>query len=594
MDDLFGGSLVIRDAFSTTFSIFNSSISSATNSFKMFNNAIGQSERANRQATQSMKQQIAQLAQTYVEQGYTMQQAIKRATSEVERQSPTTGNAWADTFGRIKQVGVDAFGSINSKIQSFSNSTLGMISKITLGFTSLKTVMSGLKTGFNTAMQYQDSRMTLDTLYGSKKTGGEKFKMATDYANKTPWEESETVGALVKLKAYGLDDSEQMMTLMSDLGSTFKSMGQNMDTATEAYADMMNGQWERMTQFGLKRETLDKFAKDKGMKAFDNKKGQITDKVALANVFKAYMDDKNYTGMTDKLGETASGKMSTMSGNLKKSLAELVGIANDGSVRSGSLFEKFINGMQNFITKMNSFTESANFNKISNALGVFGGAISDGFSYLMDHPEVAESLLKLSAGIWALGKISAVIEMFTTISGAFGAGGLLSVLSPLTPEIFALVGSFLILKSIFSPEGMLHKGISWLIGKIPLIGVDLQKSFEVGSIAIQDFFTSIWNWIKSKFGFETKDNTKDKVDNNWYDGKGNIVGTIDKDLQYKTASNALKDGTISKVNANRTITNKTDIHLNVDTIKETADVDELMDTVTKRMDKYSQTRNNLD
>ena len=30
-----------------------------------------------------------------------------------------------------------------------------------------------------------------------------------------------------------------------------------------------------------------------------------------------------------------------------------------------------------------------------------GGAISSGFGYLMDHPEIASGLVKVSAGVWA-------------------------------------------------------------------------------------------------------------------------------------------------------------------------------------------------
>ena len=69
MNELFGGSLVIKDGFSSAFTSFSNSISKASNSFNLFNNSIGQSERANRQATQNMKQQITDLAETYVKQG---------------------------------------------------------------------------------------------------------------------------------------------------------------------------------------------------------------------------------------------------------------------------------------------------------------------------------------------------------------------------------------------------------------------------------------------------------------------------------------------------------------------------------------------
>ncbi|NSB15828.1 hypothetical protein [Clostridium beijerinckii] len=606
MEDFFGGSLLIKDAFSNTFNQFDNSVSKASNGFKMFTSSIGQSERANRLATQNMKSQIAQLSQTYTKEGYTMGQALRKATGEISREAPKSGNSWVDAFGRIKQVGVDAFTGIGNKMQSFSNSTLGMVAKITGGLISLKAAKEGLGEGFKTAMEFQDSRMTLDTLYGSATKGGEKFKMATDFANETPWEESETVGSLVKMKAYGLDDSKKMMTMMSDLGATFKSMGQNMDTATEAYADMINGQWERMTQFGIKRETLDKFAKDNGMKAFDNKQGQITDKDALSKVFEQYMKDKNYTGMTDKLSQTASGKLSTMTGNLKKSLAELVGIAEDGGVKSGSLFERFINGMQNFISKMDSFAGSENFNKISNALGDIGGAISTGFGYLMEHPEIASSLIKLSIGMWGLGKVSSIITTFTGVIGSFSEGGILAglvpALAPIAPYVLAIGGGFLVLKSLLSPDGMLNRGLSWLIGKIPVFGEELQKGWDENSNALAEFFNEAKEGWELILGIKSPDDIFNKQDENvdpstlkWYGGKdGKTLITDNSNVKFATAGDLMKSGAITKTNASNQSNNKTEVNFNINKVEKTADIDEFMEEAVKRIDKHSQIRNNLD
>src|SRR5471030_1060915 len=128
----------------------------------------------------------------------------------------------------------------------------------------------------------------------------------------------------------------------------------------------------------------------------------------------------------------------------------------------------------------------------------------------MDHPEIAGDLIKLSIGLFALGKVSAVVGTFTTIIGAFGEGGLLVGLAPLIPYLAAAVGGFLALKSVLSPDGLLNRGISWLLGKIPFVGTGLQKAFDVGSKTIYDFFTGIWDWIKSKFGFGTEDKTEKK------------------------------------------------------------------------------------
>ncbi|MGE5627832.1 MAG: hypothetical protein ACM3X7_06910 [Solirubrobacterales bacterium] len=434
--------------------------------------------------------------------------------------------------------GYDAFNTVDKGVQSFGKSALSTVSRVTAGFVSLAAAVKGLKTGFTTAMNYQDSRMTLDALYQNSALSASKFKMATDYANATPWEQSDTVGTLVKLKAYGLDDSKNMLSMMSDLGSAFKGSGQNMQTATEAYADMMNGEWQRMTEFGIKRTTLEQFAKSNNMKAFDNKQGQITDKDALASVFEAFMKAKNYTGMTQKLSETASGKLSTLTGNLKQSLAQLVGISEDGTVRTGSLFDKFIKGMDTFITKMDTFANSAEFDKLSNGLAELGGSIVNAFSYIVEHPDLVSNLLKLGVGLWVFGKVASVVSGISAIAGLFSSTGLIASLAPIlagiAPELLAIAAA----------------------------GVVFMAAFKGG-----EFIAKL------------------------LDGTTDISSS---ELQYDTVATLEKNGSITKTDASQSIMNNMNVNMNIDTVKETADIDEVMDTVTKRLDKYSQTRNNLD
>ena len=69
---------------------------------------------------------------------------------------------------------------------------------------------------------------------------------------------------------------------------------------------------------------------------------------------------------------------------------------------------------------------------------------------------------------------------------------------------------------------------------------------------------------------------------------------MDKDLQYKTVADLQKDGTIAKTSANKTVTNKTDVSVNIAKVEKNADIDEIGDAIAKRLDKHAQTRNNLD
>ena len=583
---------------------FDSSLKNTNSSFKQFINNINISEKANRLATQKMKSQIESLAQDYIKQGFTMSQAMKQAQSEIKREAPDTGNRWINAFGRIKQVGVDSFGSIQQKMSNFSNSTLGTISKLTAGFLSLKTVTEGLHTGFETGQEYQNLRVMMNSLYGDEKLAEQKFIMGSNYAQKTMFSENDVIKALSTMKGVGISDDEQTLTMMGDLGSfvsarTNGAMGIN--EAVEAYADMIqNGEWERMqTLLNIKRTNLESYGQEKGFKAFTNKQGQVTDRETLEKVFKSYLDEKGITGLTEVMGKTATGQLQQTIGNLKKSLADLVGVTNTGEIKDGSLFQKFIQGLQTLNTKIISFSSSGEFDKLSDKLSEIGGAIYSAFNFLIENPELITSLLKFSLAMWGIGKIGSIAGAVNNITGIFKTllpllTPLISALAPLAPYIAALVGTFVIAKSVFSPNGVLNKGISLLLGKIPLVGTFLQEGFDKWTNMVSEFFTNIIDWFKSKLGFgKSKDKEIETLEDNEYNRKW-YPEKFGGEVKYLTVSDMEKSGTITKTSSSSTINNNANINFNVETVKETADIDELMDTAMKRVQKYQNTRNTLE
>ena len=122
----------------------------------------------------------------------------KAKTSLTDYAPASTGNKWADAFGKIKQAGTDAFDNIGQKMQNFSDSTLGMLTKITAGYLSLKGATELLKTGMGTGMEYQNLRLVMDNLYGNPQKGGEKFTMATNFAANSIWQEPDVARFLTK------------------------------------------------------------------------------------------------------------------------------------------------------------------------------------------------------------------------------------------------------------------------------------------------------------------------------------------------------------------------------------------------------------
>ena len=48
-----------------------------------------------------------------------------------------------------------------------------------------------------------------------------------------------------------------------------------------------------------------------------------------------------FNWLSDKMKDTFTGRLSTLKDNINKSLAELIGVGNDGAVKAGSIFDKF-------------------------------------------------------------------------------------------------------------------------------------------------------------------------------------------------------------------------------------------------------------
>lgn len=128
-------------------------------------------------------------------------------------------------------------------VKSFNNSTsnTGGISSLTsklaglaTGYLSVKGAVGLVKTAISEASDFENLRNTLNVVMKDSTLAGQKFHDAVVFANSTPFDTKETVEAFVKLKSYGLDASNEMMTQIGDMAGV---MGKPLNSAVEAIAD---------------------------------------------------------------------------------------------------------------------------------------------------------------------------------------------------------------------------------------------------------------------------------------------------------------------------------------------------------------------
>ncbi|MGN2371831.1 hypothetical protein ACTFJW_17615 [Clostridium cagae] len=599
---LFGSELSIKDGFSKAFSSFTGQADNAKNSVNSITGSISKAESQSATVTGNMKSHVMGLAAEYKRAGLTQSEAMRKAWSEVERDSKNasdkTSSNWGNSFKKIKNDGNNAFKGLKDSINNFSNSTLGTLSKLTAGYLSFKGAVGLVNTSVKDASEFQNASVFLGAVYGEQQ-GKEKYKWATKEANDTPFEEGEVASGLARAKSLGLKDDSNTFKMYEDLGSYAKiqKVG-DLNSAIDALSDAQNGEWMRLqTITGTKRAALEEYADAKGLGKFTNKKGQVTDKEKLMNVLKSYMDDKGITGMTDKFAKTADGRKSTLKGNIKKSLAELAGIADNGTIKDGSLFDKFSKGMETMITSVNNFSKSESFDKIADGLGKLGNSLIGGLDYITQHPEVAENLVRVGGGLLGLKVASGLISPIASVNKLIGStNGLTNIMGGLSGKIFPLTAGFLALGSILSENGILHKGINSIFNTIAGNEEGNKKDYVARAVGGAEYLglgiekglakvTGNKEWEKSI------NKTWDSVDTDVFkaDNKLNRVNT-----DWDTIPNMISNGSVTKNNTDNTVQNNIDVNVNVDTVKETADVDDLWNIALKKLDKYTNTRNNLD
>ncbi|MGN2336787.1 hypothetical protein ACTFIN_01505 [Clostridium cagae] len=599
---LFGSELSIKDGFSKAFSSFTTQADTAKNSVNSITGSISKAESQSATVTGNMKSHVMGLAAEYKRAGLTQSEAMRKAWSEVERDSKNasdkTSSNWGNSFKKIKNDGNNAFKGLKDSINNFSNSTLGTLSKLTAGYLSFKGAVGLVNTSVKDASEFQNASVFLGAVYGEQQ-GKEKYKWAIKEANDTPFEEGEVASGLARAKSLGLKDDSNTFKMYEDLGSYAKiqKVG-DLNSAIDALSDAQNGEWMRLqTITGTKRAALEEYADAKGLGKFTNKKGQVTDKEKLMNVLKSYMDDKGITGMTDKFAKTADGRKSTLKGNIKKSLAELAGIADNGTIKDGSLFDKFSKGMETMITSVNNFSKSESFDKIADGLGKLGNSLIGGLDYITQHPEVAENLVRVGGGLLGLKVASGLISPIASVNKLIGStNGLTNIMGGLSGKIFPLTAGFLALGSILSENGILHKGINSIFNTIAGNEEGNKKDYVARAVGGAEYLglgiekglakvTGNKEWEKSI------NKTWDSVDTDVFkaDNKLNRVNT-----DWDTIPNMISNGSVTKNNTDNTVQNNIDVNVNVDTVKETADVDDLWNIALKKLDKYTNTRNNLD
>lgn len=100
-----------------------------------------------------------------------------------------------------------------------------------------------------TSKSFETLNAQLKTIEGSQRAADLVFKRIQDFATKTPFQLEEIVDAFVRLKNRGIEPTEEVLT---GFGNISASMGKSLEQISEAVADAITGEFERLKEFGIK------------------------------------------------------------------------------------------------------------------------------------------------------------------------------------------------------------------------------------------------------------------------------------------------------------------------------------------------------
>jgi len=260
---------------------------------------------------------------------------------------------WARLNKQLQQV-LARMNEVNGgavKMKGAMNSLKSMAAQLLPAF-GFAAIASGftrlLRSMIRVRSEFEKYEAVLTNSFGDKSKALESMKMLQEFAAKTPFSLQELTGAYVKLTNYGLKPTREELVKMGDLAS---SVGKGFDQLTEAMADAVTGEFERLKEFGIKaRREGDriKFTFKEQTTAVDN------NAAAIKNYLLTLGELEGVAGSMEAIAKTTGGAISNMGDawdNMLNSMGKQTGGAVQGIIK---LLTKGINRMTKQIDIMNN------------------------------------------------------------------------------------------------------------------------------------------------------------------------------------------------------------------------------------------------
>lgn len=175
----------------------------------------------------------------------------------------------------------------------------------------------------HTAASFEKLGASLRTVTGSVEGAQSAMSSIKKFASETPFSVEEVANAFVKLKALGLDPSEEALR---SYGNTASAMGKSLSDFIEAIADASTGEFERLKEFGIKAKSQG----DQVSFTFQGVTKTVGKNAAEIEAYLRTIGDNQFAGAMAQQMETFGGIVS----NLKDNFDALLLQAAEGGLLS--------------------------------------------------------------------------------------------------------------------------------------------------------------------------------------------------------------------------------------------------------------------
>lgn len=391
----------------------------------------------------------------------------------------------------------------NNLISKWHKNSVAAFSKAAKAASAASAAIGGLaiKTGLTEAMDLEGYKMQLETATKDTQRAAELMQYAIDLANKTPFEGGQLVEAAAKFESMGMS-AETWLTKAGDMAA---ATNKDYDQAVEALIDAQAGELERLKEFGITKAMI----LEKGEKMFAgvqiaNNNGQIVNQEKFNEAMLALMEDK-FAGGMEKQATTIRGMWSTVTGVTKNALANILGMQNDGTVKSGSLLDSLREKIKLFSDTLTRWQQDGTIDAISAKFSAAFEKISSVVDWAIKHFDTLSKVAVVGISVWGgTSVITGVVNHFKDFSDSIGIlkkgflafkelGGLSAVLAPLRSAITAITTAAKALFGVLAANPIMA-----VIAVITAFVAAVVYAYN-HSEKFRNFVNKLWETVKNAF-----------------------------------------------------------------------------------------------